>query len=95
MSDPRVSVVIPTHNRSGPLQTALAGLRAQTLPREEFEVIVVDDASSDDTPAVLEAAAEPVGGRAAVVVDERDQLASCTRPARVACRTRTPGYIAP
>jgi glycosyltransferase involved in cell wall biosynthesis len=48
--------VVPTHNRSGPLQTVLAGLRAQTLPREQFEVIVVDDASGDDTPAVLAAA---------------------------------------
>jgi glycosyltransferase involved in cell wall biosynthesis len=53
---PRVSVVIPTHNRSGPLQSALAGLRAQTLPREQFEVVVVDDASTDDTPSVLEQA---------------------------------------
>jgi glycosyltransferase involved in cell wall biosynthesis len=58
VTEPQISVVIPTHNRSGPLQTALAGLRGQTLPRERFEVIVVDDASSDDTPRVLAAARE-------------------------------------
>ena len=54
MSDPQVSVVIPTRDRAEPLKTALAGLRAQTLPRERFEVIVVDDGSTDATPAVLD-----------------------------------------
>jgi glycosyltransferase involved in cell wall biosynthesis len=48
-----VSVVIPTHNRARRLGAALAALRAQTLPFEAFEVIVIDDASTDDTPALL------------------------------------------
>ncbi|MFG3259269.1 glycosyltransferase family 2 protein [Streptomyces sp. NPDC048172] len=50
----KVSVVVPTYN-TGP--TVLAGLRAlreQTLPREEFEVIYVDDGSTDDTAEILE-----------------------------------------
>jgi GT2 family glycosyltransferase len=50
---PDVSVVIATHDRSGWLSDALAGLRAQTLPKESFEVIVVDDGSSDETPELL------------------------------------------
>jgi glycosyltransferase involved in cell wall biosynthesis len=49
-----VSVVIPTHNRAGRLAAALESLRAQTFPRESFEVIVVDDASTDGTAALLE-----------------------------------------
>ncbi len=48
-----VSVVVATHNRSARLERLLDALRDQTLGPERFEVVVVDDASSDDTPAVL------------------------------------------
>lgn len=51
---PAVSVVVATHNRSERLERLLGGLRAQSLPRDRFEVIVVDDCSSDGTNAVLE-----------------------------------------
>lgn len=52
-NQPRVSVVVATHNRAGRLADLLASLRAQTLPREEFEVVIVDDASRDETGTVL------------------------------------------
>jgi glycosyltransferase involved in cell wall biosynthesis len=43
---PLVSVVVPARACSeGDLRSLLAGLRAQTLARERFEVIVVDDGS--------------------------------------------------
>jgi len=48
---PRVSVVIPSYNRSGLLQAALDSVYAQTW--KEFEVLVVDDGSTDDTEAML------------------------------------------
>lgn len=51
MTKSRVSVVIPTHNRSDLLLLTLKNVAAQTL--EDLTVIVVDDASTDDTPAVL------------------------------------------
>jgi GT2 family glycosyltransferase len=51
---PKVAVVVATHNRAARLERLLDGLRAQTLPQREFEVVIVDDASSDGTPAVLE-----------------------------------------
>lgn len=38
----RVSVVVLTFNRPGPLQRCLASLVAQTMPREAFEVVVID-----------------------------------------------------
>src|SRR3954469_1169725 len=44
----KISVVVATHNRAQRLAALLASLREQTLPREDFEVIVVDDASDDD-----------------------------------------------
>jgi glycosyltransferase involved in cell wall biosynthesis len=44
---PRVSVVIPTHNpRMDYLVRVIEGLRGQTLPREKWELLVVDNASN-------------------------------------------------
>src|SRR5262245_2851507 len=56
---PLASVVIVTHNRRPYLVKALAGLAEQTLPQSSFEVIVVDNASTDDTRAFVESAATP------------------------------------
>ncbi len=49
---PLVSIVIPTCSRSAKLERCLEALAAQT--HDAFEVIVVDDASTDDTPALLD-----------------------------------------
>jgi GT2 family glycosyltransferase len=54
MSDPRVSVVVPTYNRPVRLARLLESLRAQTLPPDRFEVIVVDNGSGPETAATLE-----------------------------------------
>lgn len=51
---PLVSVVICTHNRARDLQRALQSVAAQTLPLEEFETIVVDNASTDETRMVAQ-----------------------------------------
>jgi glycosyltransferase involved in cell wall biosynthesis len=48
---PRVSVVIPTYNRARLLVEAIDSVLAQNYPR--LEVIVVDDGSTDETPAVV------------------------------------------
>ncbi len=53
---PKVSVVIPTYRRPDLLRALLAGLAHQQLDGS-FEVIVVDDASGDETVQVLEWAA--------------------------------------
>jgi GT2 family glycosyltransferase len=45
---PLISVVVPTHNRADRLAGLVRALREQTVV-EPFEVIVVDDASTDDT----------------------------------------------
>ena len=49
---PAISVIIPTYNRASLLERSLESLTGQTLPRDEFEVIVVDDGSSDWTQTV-------------------------------------------
>ncbi|MEG3938931.1 glycosyltransferase [Microcoleus sp. S36b_A3] len=49
-----VSVIIPTHNRSGSLRRALDALHSQTYPLDLMEVIVVADSCIDDTLAMLQ-----------------------------------------
>lgn len=44
---PRISVVIPTCGRPALLSRCLEALERQTLPREHYEVIVVDDTARD------------------------------------------------
>jgi GT2 family glycosyltransferase/glycosyltransferase involved in cell wall biosynthesis/Flp pilus assembly protein TadD len=51
---PRISVVIPTYNRSGYLSKVLESLKAQELPKENYEVIVIDDGSSDNTEEICQ-----------------------------------------
>jgi glycosyltransferase involved in cell wall biosynthesis len=47
-----ISVVIPAYNEKEYLQPCLRALRRQTFPADQFEVIVVDNASTDATAAV-------------------------------------------
>jgi glycosyltransferase involved in cell wall biosynthesis len=49
----QISVIIPTYNRKDSLQNALDALKSQGFPAENFEVIVVDDGSTDGTAQVL------------------------------------------
>jgi GT2 family glycosyltransferase len=53
MSSLVVSVVISTFNRAGALSETLSALERQDLGHDRYEVIVVDDGSTDDTAAVL------------------------------------------
>ena len=48
------SVIIPTYNRAELLRRTLDSLTAQTLPTADFEVLVVDDGSSDRTAEVAD-----------------------------------------
>jgi glycosyltransferase involved in cell wall biosynthesis len=54
VSGPVVSVVIPARDAAPTLARTLAALEAQTLA-EEFEVILVDDGSTDETPELARA----------------------------------------
>ena len=45
----RVSVVIPTYNRAAKLRRALRSLAAQSAAPDTYEVVVVDDGSTDTT----------------------------------------------
>src|SRR6266487_7186737 len=49
---PLISVVIPTFNRAAMLSATLESLANQRLPKNRYEVVVVDDGSEDATPEV-------------------------------------------
>jgi glycosyltransferase involved in cell wall biosynthesis len=57
MATPQVTVILPTYNRSWGLRRAVASVLAQTY--SEFELLIVDDASTDDTEAVARSFADP------------------------------------
>jgi glycosyltransferase involved in cell wall biosynthesis len=50
----KASVIIPTRNRADALARCLESLTCQTLPSETFEVLVIDNGSTDHTPDVAE-----------------------------------------
>jgi glycosyltransferase involved in cell wall biosynthesis len=58
---PAVSVVIPTRNRKRRLAALIDSLNRQTLATETFEVIVVDDCSTDGTDEFLTQASRDNG----------------------------------
>jgi glycosyltransferase involved in cell wall biosynthesis len=78
-SDTLVSVVIPTHNRARTLGRAIRSVLAQT--HGDLECIVVDDCSTDDTAAVVEAIDDP---RLRYIPRERNGGAGAARNTGVA-----------
>ena len=59
---PRLSVVIPTYGKGPTLEKVIGHLEGQNLPPQDFEVVVIDDGSPDDTAARMArvAAATPL-----------------------------------
>ena len=49
----KFSVVVPVHNTAEHLERCIAALRAQDYPRNEFEILMVDNNSTDGSPAIL------------------------------------------
>jgi poly(ribitol-phosphate) beta-N-acetylglucosaminyltransferase len=53
----KVSVIVPVYNPGDHIDDCIASLLDQSLPTTEYEAIFVDDGSTDDTPARLDALA--------------------------------------
>jgi glycosyltransferase involved in cell wall biosynthesis len=56
---PDLSVVVPTYNRREGILRLLGALEEQTLPPERFDVVVIDDGSTDGTAEALAALDTP------------------------------------
>lgn len=57
---PLVSVIVSVHNQEKYLGRCLRSLLAQDMERSEYEIVVVDDASTDRSPYALELFADEV-----------------------------------
>jgi glycosyltransferase involved in cell wall biosynthesis len=57
---PQISVIVPTFNRVGRLRQVIEALEQQQYPRDDYEVIVVSDGSTDGTNSYLESLHSPM-----------------------------------
>lgn len=57
---PALSVIVPVRDDAANLASVLEALEASDMPRSQWELIVVDDASSDDSPVVAARHADAV-----------------------------------
>lgn len=90
MSMPKVSVVIATYNTGPRVEWTITELEAQSLPPQEFEVVVVDDGSSDDTFDRLCAMREQYPN---LVVDRIENSGWPGRPRNVGVAKATGEYV--
>ena len=49
----KISVIIPAYNAENYLTEALDSVTGQTMPDSEYEIIIINDGSSDHTPEIL------------------------------------------
>ena len=84
-----LSIVLPTCNRAPLLADAIAHVRRNT--RMDYELIVVDGASTDDTAAVLEQAEYHLGPRLRVI--RESQRGGFTKAANLGFRAATGRYL--
>lgn len=82
-----VSIILPVYNRAATLERCVRSILAQTFT--DWELIAVDDGSSDNSVAVLEGFADP---RIRVLRHERNQGPSAAR--NTGLRTATGEFIA-
>ena len=74
---PQVTIVVCTFNRADPLREAVASLRAlQTGGRFTYEVLIVDNASTDHTPQVAADLSAAAGAPVRRIVESRKGVAS-------------------
>ncbi len=53
MSQPAITIIVPCHNSERYLRETLASIEQQTLGMDLFQIILVDDASSDSTWEII------------------------------------------
>jgi len=53
MSDYLFSIIVPSYNRSGELVELMESFGRQNIDKDKFEVLIVDDGSTDDTEKII------------------------------------------
>jgi len=91
LSQPTVSVIVPTYNRAALLPRALDSIVAQTF--DDWEIVLVDDGSTDNISAVAAEYGEHLEDRFLFIRQSR-QGASAARNAGIdACRGRFVAFL--
>tara|TARA_B100001093_G_scaffold499688_1_gene549220 strand:+ start:2402 stop:3055 length:654 start_codon:yes stop_codon:yes gene_type:complete len=60
MISPQISVIIPTYNHELYIGRCIRSLLKQSIPRRDFEIIIVNDCSIDNTREILETFSEDI-----------------------------------
>jgi len=69
-----VSVIIPTYNRARFLPDALAGILNQSFPADSYEIILIDNGSTDNTRQTVEEINRNNAGRVSYIYEPRPGL---------------------
>ena len=83
-NSPFISVVMPTYNRSHFLDRGLTALLNQCYPHACYEIIVVDDASTDETEDILERRRQAQPERLHILRQDRNRGPAAARNRGVA-----------
>jgi len=89
-ADLRMSVVVPAHDAAKTLGRLVRSIDAQTMPKDEFEVVVVDDGSTDGTHDLLEALRRE---RPYLVTERIDPSGWASRPRNVGTELARGEYV--
>ena len=71
MTSPQISIVLPTYNRASGVLKSVASVLAQTAAPDTYELIIVDNNSTDETAAVLTELVKKEGSRIRQVVETK------------------------
>lgn len=89
---PKVSIAVITYNQAPLLRECLESIAAQTY--QNLEVVVADDASTDDTPEVLREFQDRLGSRLVVVrADRNEGITANSNRAHHACTGELVAWI--
>lgn len=86
----RISVVIPVYNTGPYLRECLDSVVEQTLDAELYEVIAIDDGSTDSSPAILDEYAERVPN---VRIRRIEASGSAARPRNIGIEMARGDYV--
>ena len=68
---PFVSVIVPVYNGAGTIDQTIESLLKQTYPHPRYEILVVNNASTDNTKDIVESFLLGSGGRVRCVYEEK------------------------
>lgn len=87
---PRVSIIMPMLNEQANIVRLLGTLKAQKLPADEFELIVVDNGSKDDTLRLVQEFVSPFSVR---VLQQRGTIGQIRNAGAALARAEILGFL--